>query len=74
MSFINSVHCTSFKGAFLPHGWEDISARCYILQEFISYLSQMGSVVFKLHPLSKNYIGNVIIQNLPALKEKQASG
>ena len=31
----------------------------------------MGSVVFKLHTLSKNYIGTDIKQNLPALKEKQ---
>ena len=49
------------------------SARCYILQEFISYLSQMGSVVFKLLTLSKYYIGYVIIQNLHVLKEKQVS-
>ena len=33
----------------------------------------MGSVLFKLHTLSKNYIGNVIVQNLPTLKEKQVS-
>ena len=33
----------------------------------------MGSVVFKLHTLSKNYIGNVIVQNLPALEEMQVS-
>ena len=33
----------------------------------------MGSAVFKLHTMSKYYIGNVIIQNLPVLKEKQVS-
>ena len=38
-------------GKTLTQRWT--SARCYILQEFISYRSQMGCVVFKLHTLSK---------------------
>ena len=51
---------------------------CWFLQCLVLGIrSSVGTLalptVQKLHTLSKNYIGNVIIQNLHVLKEKQVS-
>ena len=80
---MNSSICLKFisglNGAFFPDSWEDINSEINFSQMLhsarIYQLPPTNGLccIQTTHTLTKNYIGNVIIQKLPALKEKQVS-